>query len=172
MSKNYALLKEDNFDLKVENKMLAKENSRLHKIIVSQKQVPIFTNRKRQTVISRFLFFRVLSVFREPERPFISLRSPSFHRSSFPNRCASSRRPSTGFFLGYPRPVDGRPSGPGPNGRRTPNPPLLTIVLNLTLWSPFACTKDPLSKHVQSVFRLFFDRTLCAVSSLSPATNE
>lgn len=39
MNKKYAILKTDNSDLKIENKMYMKENSRLNKIIMAQKQV-------------------------------------------------------------------------------------------------------------------------------------
>jgi len=41
MDKKYTLLKSDNLDLKIENKMYTKENSRLNKIIIAQKQVNI-----------------------------------------------------------------------------------------------------------------------------------
>jgi len=41
MDKKYTLLKSDNLDLKIENKMYTKENSRLNKIIIAQKQVKI-----------------------------------------------------------------------------------------------------------------------------------
>ncbi|XP_026820240.1 cilia- and flagella-associated protein 157 [Rhopalosiphum maidis] len=39
MDKKYTLLKSDNLDLKIENKMYIKENSRLNKIIIAQKQI-------------------------------------------------------------------------------------------------------------------------------------
>lgn len=39
MNKKYAFVKADNSDLKIENKMYMKENSRLNKIIMAQKQV-------------------------------------------------------------------------------------------------------------------------------------
>lgn len=39
MNKKYDFIKEDNLDLKIENKMYLKENSRLNKIILAQKQV-------------------------------------------------------------------------------------------------------------------------------------
>lgn len=39
MDTKYTLLKSDNLDLKIENKMYTKENSRLNKIIIAQKQV-------------------------------------------------------------------------------------------------------------------------------------
>ncbi|XP_025192152.1 cilia- and flagella-associated protein 157, partial [Melanaphis sacchari] len=39
MDKKYTLLKSDNLDLKIENKMYMKENSRLNKIIIAQKQI-------------------------------------------------------------------------------------------------------------------------------------
>lgn len=42
MNKKYAFLKADNLDLKIENKMYMKENSRLNKIIMAQKQVLLF----------------------------------------------------------------------------------------------------------------------------------
>lgn len=42
MNGKYAMLKADNFDLKIENKMFMKENSRLNKIIKNQKQVLIY----------------------------------------------------------------------------------------------------------------------------------
>jgi len=41
MDKKYTLLKSDNLDLKIENKMYMKENSRLNKIIIAQKQVDV-----------------------------------------------------------------------------------------------------------------------------------
>lgn len=39
MNKKYTSVKADNLDLKIENKMYMKENSRLNKIIMAQKQV-------------------------------------------------------------------------------------------------------------------------------------
>lgn len=39
MNNKYTSVKSDNLDLKIENKMYMKENSRLNKIIIAQKQV-------------------------------------------------------------------------------------------------------------------------------------
>lgn len=53
MDKKYALLKSDNFDLKIENRMHMKENSRLNTIILAQKQVLSIENYQQYTIITR-----------------------------------------------------------------------------------------------------------------------